>query len=74
MVKAAIHIQENHTVQISRHTRVVCKKEHAEEFNTLVREKVAAQTQLKPKEDGFVVLHKAITDAAIHITPQTAQN
>jgi hypothetical protein len=52
MVTAAIHIEENRTVQNTRHTLVVCNKVPAEEFNSLVRDRIAAQKQLMPSKGG----------------------
>jgi hypothetical protein len=53
MVTAAIPIKENRTIQNIRHTRVACKKESAEEFYLLIREKIGTQEPLSQKVDGL---------------------
>ena len=68
MVTAAVYIKDNQTVQKTRHTRIACNKEKAEELNQLIRDNIAAQTP-SSKVDGFATLHKAITDAATSIKP-----
>ena len=68
MVTAAVYIKDNRTVQKTRHTRIACNKEKAEELNQLIRDNIAAQTP-SSKVDGFATLHKAITDAATSIKP-----